>query len=165
MDESLTYVEDLAATAHATMTTRGLPLMFGQKNAPHLAPYLVNTVDFAVLEDCQGLNWRFPGMHESFCHDFQAFVTGQNRTDGSPLPVFEIEYPGSVGDGSEELSVPDFNYYCGREERLVGNIGFSQIIKHESGELDGWAQYCRETERLGRVRTATLPIGDALRPR
>lgn len=133
--------------------------MFGQKNANHLASRLVNTVDFAVLEDCQGFNWRFPGVHEAFCHDFQAFVTGENRTDGRSLPVFEIEYPGSTGNGSEDLSKADWNYYCDREERLVGNIGFSQIIKHESGQLDGWGQYCRENERLGKVRTATLPIG------
>ena len=149
----------LAETAHNTTTVRGLPLMFGQKNANHLASRLVNTVDFAVLEDCQGLNGRFPGMHEAFCHDFQAFVTGENRTDGKPLPVFEIEYPGSTGEGSEVLSRADWQYYCQREKRVVGNVGFSQVIKHESDQIDGWGQYCQDNERLGTVRTVTLPIG------
>lgn len=158
-EDLISYAKTLAATAHGLTTTRGLPLMFGQKNANHLAHDLVDTVDFAVLEDCQGFNWRHPGVHEPFCHDFQAFVTGENRTDGRPLPVFEIEYPGSVGGGSEELSGADWWYYCEREKRLVGNVGFSQIIKHESAQLDGWGQYCGENERLGRVRTATLPIG------
>ncbi|SPO03650.1 related to endo alpha-1,4 polygalactosaminidase precusor [Cephalotrichum gorgonifer] len=152
------YVKSLATLAHNTPTHRGVPLMFGQKNAPHIASDLVSIVDFAVLEDCQGLNGRLPGVHEAYCPEFQAFVTGENRTDGKKLPVFEIEYPGSLEGGSTELTINDWEYYCNRNKTEVGNEGFSLVLKHESGQLDGWGQYCQSEVEMGQVRTATLPI-------
>ncbi|KEZ40141.1 hypothetical protein SAPIO_CDS9179 [Scedosporium apiospermum] len=155
----ITYVTELADYAHSIDTLRGVPLMFGQKNANHLASHLVNIVDFAVLEDCQGLNGRLPGVHEAYCQDFQAFVTGENRTDGKKIPVFEIEYPESTENGGTNLTRRDWEYYCNRDKVEVGNVDFSQVIKHESDRIDGWVQYCRENEEEGKFWTATLPIG------
>lgn len=153
------YVTTLADYAHSLNTLRGIPLMFGQKNANHLADRLIHIVDFAVLEDCQGLNGRLPGVHEAYCHDFQDFVTGEVRSDGKKLPVFEIEYPGSTENGSTNLTRSDWEYYCNRDKVEVGNVDFSQVIKHESEQIDGWVQYCSENEKMGKFWTVTLPIG------
>jgi endo-alpha-1,4-polygalactosaminidase (GH114 family) len=160
--DDIDYVKKLTAYAHSLNTTRGVPMMMGQKNANYIASQLVNTVDFAVLEDCQGLNGRFPGMTEPYCQDFAAFVTGANRTDGRKLPVFELEYPGSTEDDSTRMSRSDWQYYCNRNKKVVGNEGFSLVIKHESGDVDGWGMYCGQNENEGKFETATLQEDDAV---
>lgn len=124
------YLTSLATYAHSLKTKRGEPLLVGQKNAPEIAPSLVNTLDFALLESCRGSS---DPDEESwpFCSDFQIYIAKKK-------PVFQIEYPPSVSE-TGAMSASDKRYYCNARN---ADKGFSKIIKWASAQLDGWGQYC-----------------------
>ena len=138
--QSITYIQTLASYAHSLTTKRGLPLMFGQKNSQQLIPDVADYVDFAVLENCQASG--------DWCGEFQGFITGAARSDGAKMPVFDIEYPSSASDATA-VAEDDWQHYCNRDPAVVGNAGFSTIIKRESGQLDGFVQYCETTADKG----------------
>ena len=144
------YVTKLADYAHSQLRTqRGLPLMFGQKNARALSQRLQPITDFAVLEECLGT--RIPSEeHPIFCDNFQNFV--KNATN--PKPVFEIEYPLSVKDhDTKNMNRDDWIFFC---QTPNGNNQFSEVIKHSSDFVDGWGQYCSTSETEGTFNTTTL---------
>lgn len=145
--QSVAYVQTLASYAHTLTTKRGLPLMFGQKNSQQLIPDLADYVDFAVLENCQGSG--------DWCGEFQPFVTGSARSDGAKLPVFDIEYPDSSADATS-VSPSDWEHYCNRDPASIGNANFSTIIKRDSGQLDGWVQYCESSASEGVYSTTQI---------
>ncbi|KAG9253516.1 glycoside hydrolase superfamily [Emericellopsis atlantica] len=113
------YLIKLAQFAHDSGS-----LVIGQKNAPAMAPALVETLDFAVLESCR--EW-------DFCEDFQVYVEAGK-------PVFQIEYPVSIMEQGE-LSPEDYRKHCQGD---AGDAGFSKVLKRASAQLDGWTQYCDE---------------------
>ncbi|KAF6844450.1 endo alpha-1,4 polygalactosaminidase precursor [Colletotrichum musicola] len=138
-----TYIKTLAAHAHSLTTQEGRRLMIGQKNAPTIAPDLASTVDFAVLETCLGT--RTSDDVEPFCSDFQPLI-------GASKPVFQIEYPLSVRNGVQ-ISQVDYDYFCVNKN---GNVGFSEVIKHASEQVDGWGQFCGSGRTGGRFETPTF---------
>lgn len=132
-------------------------MLIGQKNAAPLAEDLFEELDFAVLEDCKGLN-EDPEDDPNFCNEFQRYINATPRK-----PVFSIEYPESLRDESGGCSASganDAEYRASCDPRPETE-GFSTVLKIQGGdeELNGCAQYCGQFGS-GVVFTAEDPPRD-----
>ncbi|KAK3292868.1 glycoside hydrolase superfamily [Chaetomium fimeti] len=133
----VSFVTELATHAHSLTTLQNHTLLIGQKNAPELVEQLSDALDFAVLEDCKGLNDE---EDFTFCEDFQAYITAGK-------PVLSIEYPSTLGDTETGACNPDgtsdeqYAASCATDQ---GNSDFSTVLKIQGGdgELNGCTQYC-----------------------
>ncbi|KAK5655872.1 hypothetical protein OQA88_5411 [Cercophora sp. LCS_1] len=139
--DELTFVKELAAHAHNLTTRRGFTMLIGQKNAAPLAEQLVGDLDFAVLEDCKGLN-EDPEDDPNFCQEFQRYVNAN-----PPKPVFSIEYPPTLGNpatGACNASGANQQNYTASCTPRPETQGFSTVLKiqGDQGELNGCTQYC-----------------------
>ncbi|KAI9650100.1 hypothetical protein NHQ30_000113 [Ciborinia camelliae] len=111
-DDSIDYVQWLAAEAHG----RGLGM--GLKNAGEIIDRVLDSVQFAVNEQC---------VQYKECDTWQAFLDNGK-------PVFNIEYP----KDAPAVSQVEKNDVCDGSD--IHTEGFFTIIKRM--ELDDWVEAC-----------------------
>ncbi|KAK4163876.1 glycoside hydrolase superfamily [Cladorrhinum sp. PSN259] len=151
----VTFVKSLATFAHSLTTLQGNTMLIGQKNAPELTTDVASSLDFAVLENCSGRN---EPNTTPFCRTFQTpYIVAEK-------PVFNIEYPPSLSEGSSgcrDTGVTDADYQgtCGN---TTDKGGFSTVLKIKGGdrELNGCTQYC-DAGGVGKGRVLTDTDPDA----
>jgi hypothetical protein len=88
----------------------------GLKNAGDVIPDVLDVVDFCVNEQCAEFQE---------CEVFSAFVKAGK-------PVFQIEYPESAPDISDD----DMDAHC----NSTGSTDFNTVLKEM--DLNGWVELC-----------------------
>jgi hypothetical protein len=113
-EDAVDYINFLASSAQARNLSIGL------KNVPELVPWVINLMQWAIVEEC---------IKDKFCYGFVPFIRQRK-------PVFNVEYPKK--DRSNDKDVPQkvFDQVCDN----VNTRGFSTIIKNL--ELDTWIGSC-----------------------
>ncbi|KAK0750822.1 hypothetical protein B0T18DRAFT_387047 [Schizothecium vesticola] len=118
-------------------------MLIGQKNAASLAEALFDELDFAVLEDCKGLNEDPEDNEANFYAKFLPYITATPRAK----PVFSIEYPTSLRDPSTNGCNPtgtNESEFSASYDPRPETQGFSTVLKIQGNEqeLNGYTQYC-----------------------
>ncbi|KAF2501343.1 hypothetical protein BU16DRAFT_196515 [Lophium mytilinum] len=111
--DATTFVKYLATTA------KSKNLAIGLKNALAIIPDVVDSIQFAVNEQC----------HEYDECDVYSDLTNQGK------PVFNVEYP----DSAPKVSTSDRTKFCAAYD----GVTLSTTLK--TLDLDGWVEFCDGT--------------------